>query len=438
MRFLALQLFLTALSLPVGAASYYVAPGGDDKAGDGSAEKPWAAIQKGADALQPGDTLFLRSGLYAQRLALNVSGTKDAPITVFGEAGAVLTGEGAKRSAPNMITIADQSFIRITGLEIRDTQSGRESHGIHVDGGCEEIVIDKCHIHHLKGKLATAIGVYGNSAEKPIQRVTISGCHIHDCEPADSETVVVNGNVDGFVIEGNHIHDVNNIGIDVIGGESDVIQDKTKVARNGVIRGNKVERARSNYGGGYAAGIYVDGGRAVMVERNTVTGCDLGIEIGAENRRVTTAGITVRYNKVYRNDKAGIVFGGYDRARGRVTGCAFNNNLLWHNTLLKNAEAEIWIQEASENTVSGNIVVTRPQAKLVSAVDGGVENRLNNNIYYCEAGAEAMHFTWGVEDGRGLKEWQRVSGQDAGSKFKAPDFPRAEAGDFGVLPWERP
>ena len=66
-------------------------------------------------------------------------------------------------------------------------------------------------------------------------------------------------------VTNNHVHDVNNIGIDFIGGERSICKDIGKVARNGICSGNRVERARSNYGGGFAAGIYVDGARDIKI-----------------------------------------------------------------------------------------------------------------------------------------------------------------------------
>ena len=79
--------------------------------------------------------------------------------------------------------------------------------------------------------------------------------------PAPSEALVLNGNVTGFQVTGNVVRDVNNIGIDMIGGETDIQPNPALVARNGIVRRNVVVAANSNYEGGYAAGIYVDGGR---------------------------------------------------------------------------------------------------------------------------------------------------------------------------------
>jgi Right handed beta helix region len=133
------------------------------------------------------------------------------------------------------------------------------------------------------------ITVYRTNPDVPLSDIVIDDNTIYDCEPADSETLTLNGNVDSFEVDRNVVHDVNNIGIDFIGGEGISTSPATDAARNGTCRDNVVYRARSSYGGGYAAGIYVDGGRNIVLERNIVHECDEGIEVGAENPGVTAS-----------------------------------------------------------------------------------------------------------------------------------------------------
>ena len=66
---------------------------------------------------------------------------------------------------------------------------------------------------------AHGIAVYGTRRPRR-QRPAIDGNEVDHLELGASETVVVNGNVDGWRDHGNHIHDNNNIGIDAIGFEA--------------------------------------------------------------------------------------------------------------------------------------------------------------------------------------------------------------------------
>lgn len=421
-----------ALATLVRADTFHVAPGGSDKTGDGTAEKPWGTVQHACDELSPGDAVILHAGVYPQRVVFNVSGEKGKPVTLMGEPGAVLTGKGAPKGQ-NIIEIADQSHVRIMGLEIRDTMSTTESHGIHVDGGGDGIEIRQCTLHNLKGKCATAIGIYGTNPKTPLTNIIIDGCTIHDCTPADSEALTLNGNIDGFEVTDNTVRDVNNIGIDFIGGEKDIMKDPKLVARNGVCRGNRVFRARSSYGEGYGAGIYVDGGKDIVIEGNLVSQCDLGIEIGAENPGMVTSGIIVRNNRIWLNSKAGLVFGGYDADRGRVTGCKFQSNVFYKNAGGRGAEAELWIQHATGNEVRGNTFWCAPGSPMAAVVSGATKNTVDANVWFSDAGDGDVSWTWGDNEGSGFAAWRTASGQDKGSVFRKPAFPDPDKGDFGVL-----
>jgi parallel beta-helix repeat protein len=218
------------------------------------------------------------------------------------------------------------------------------------------------------------------------------------------------------------VRDVNNIGICMIGGEKWVSGDPTKVARNGLCKGNTVARIRASYGDGYAAGIYVDGGSDIVVEDNDVTGCNLGIEVGAENKGTVTRRITVRRNRVWHNQKAGIVFGGYEAKTGRVQECVFEKNVCYHNDTHRDHNGELWIQWASNNIVKGNVFWARGEAMLLQTAAGASGNVLDENTWFTEAGPEEANFMWRERDITGYAAYRKVSGQDGKSRFQRPDI----------------
>lgn len=49
---------------PVTTAVYYLAPDGNDTTGDGSINNPWFTFGKANDVVQPGDTVYIRGGIY--------------------------------------------------------------------------------------------------------------------------------------------------------------------------------------------------------------------------------------------------------------------------------------------------------------------------------------------------------------------------------------
>ena len=76
-----------------GPAEYFVSPQGSDEA-DGSRAHPFATIAKAAGVLKPGDTCFLRAGVYRETLRPKHSGLPGAEITYsnWQNEKAILTG----------------------------------------------------------------------------------------------------------------------------------------------------------------------------------------------------------------------------------------------------------------------------------------------------------------------------------------------------------
>jgi hypothetical protein len=413
--------FLAALALVSGAngENFYVSTTGDD-ANPGTREKPWRSVAHAAEVLKGGDTAHVSPGTYTEKMVISRSGAEGRPITLSAEGNVIISGKGV--DGANLIHIKDASHIRIVGFELRDNLKVRDGSGIRVEGACSGIELKNCRIHEIRGKDAMGITIYGSNATTPLSDILVEGCEVYDCDPARSEALTVNGNVSGFRIINNIVRNVNNIGICMIGGEKWVSGDPSKVARNGLCKGNKVSGIKANYGDGYAAGIYVDGGSDIVVEDNDVTACNLGIEVGAENKGTVTRRITVRNNRVWLNEKAGIVFGGYEAKTGRVEECRFENNVCFHNDIHEDRNGELWIQWASNNTVKGNVFWAGSEAILLQSIAGANENVLDENTWYTEAGADEANFTWRGKEITGYSTYRRASGQDAHSSFSRPNI----------------
>ncbi len=404
------------------SADYYVSPKGDN-AQAGTKQAPWKTLNHALAQVKAGDTAHALAGIYTEKLVVGSSGSEGKYITLSGEPGAIISGKDVK--GENLILIENQSYVRISGFELRDNLGVRDGSAIRVQGAGSHIELRNCRIHEIRGKDAMGITVYGNSKTAAISHLIIDRNEIYDCEPAKSEALVLNGNVSDFQVTNNIVRDVNNIGIDFIGGEAWANENAANVTRNGLCKGNKVIRCHSSYEDGYAAGIYVDGGKDIIIEDNMVMGCDLGIEIGAENRHAVASGIIVRNNTIYRNDKAGIVFGGYEKKAGRVMKCQFTGNIVYQNNRHKeDHNGELWVQWASENVVTGNSFITTGDTPLAQVDAGGaIGNRIDNNRYYTDAGAGEAFFLWRGEDVTGLSAWKAISGLDAASTFGPVDVP---------------
>ncbi len=334
-----------------------------------------STIQAAIDAANPGDTIHVAAGDYNEALTFTSCGLPGQPIVLMGLPGDLVTLgdvpalDTSGTGAANAILIDDCNDVAVIRFEVRDHNAGTDGSVVRILGSSSRVEVRGMVIRDVVGTNAMAITAYGTDAD-PIADLTIADNVIRDIAAAPSEAVTLNGNVNGFLIENNVVRQINNIGIDMIGGETDIQPNPTLVARNGLVRGNVVLAANSNYGGGYAAGIYVDGGRDIVIEGNVVEGCDLGIEVGAENAGVTASNIVVRNNLVVGNERAGVVVGGYSDKAGRTENILFQGNtLVGNNTLGQNGVGtyftgggigEIWVQWADSTTFRHNLVEASP------------------------------------------------------------------------------
>src|SRR4051812_27425815 len=284
------------------AANFYVSTRGDDANPGTDPALPWRHIQKACDAATPGSTVTVLPGRYNEKLVMNVSGNETEGFITFQAGGKVIIS-GKKKAGADVVFINNRNYLRIVGFDIRDNLKVNNGSGIRLTESSSHVEIRNNRIHNITGTSAMGITVYGTEPTRGIGDVVVDGNEVYKCQPAPSEAIVLNGNVHGFAVTNNYIHDVNNIGMDFIGGEGRCPDPAVDFARNGVVSGNRVTRARFNGGGRDAAGIYVDGAHDLVVERNTTWRNDVGIEINAIHPAAMATGISVRDNFVSSNNR---------------------------------------------------------------------------------------------------------------------------------------
>ncbi|MEZ6095451.1 MAG: right-handed parallel beta-helix repeat-containing protein [Pirellulaceae bacterium] len=415
--------------------SVFVAPNGNDS-NPGTLQQPFGSIQHALNtATKPGSRIFVRGGVYHERIEFVASGNaRDGHIVLRNYPGETPILDGTGVAGQDMVVIENLHHIRFLGFEIRNNLNVTDGSGIRVLGYGHHIELRDNTIHDMRGSNAMGITVYGTSTQQAIAQLFIYNNHIYDCEPAPSEALTVNGNVNRFTIANNLVHDVNNIAIDAIGGEVDINPNPNLVARAGLIRDNIVYNAHSSYGGGFGAGIYVDGGRNIRIESNHVYNSDMGIEIGAENQGIITRNVQVLNNVIDHNDKAGIVFGGYAADTGRVERCRFYNNTLVQNDFLNEGYGQIWVQFANDCVIVNNIIWSSDSGVLLNAEGNSFNNLFDYNNWFCEFGQNNCEFIYEGNSYLSFSAFKAGSGQDVFSVFANPLFLNPGAGDYSLLP----
>jgi hypothetical protein len=85
--------FAIALPLTIPAADVFVSPSGNDN-NPGTLAKPFRTIQRGADALKPGDNCYVRAGVYREAVTLTKSGLPGRPVRICAYPGDTVTLDG--------------------------------------------------------------------------------------------------------------------------------------------------------------------------------------------------------------------------------------------------------------------------------------------------------------------------------------------------------
>lgn len=430
-----LTLVIILLSVSIYAQSnYYVSTMGSDS-GTGTMDDPWETIQHAMDNATPGSTVNISGGTYNEKVYLNVSGTPDNWITFKNITNEHVIIDGTGWTDPAICEIYDQSYIRLEGLHFKNNVQ-EDAMGIFIEGLCHHIEIINCKISeiHFSSNPNAPINENTNSQplivygveDTPITDLLIEGCEIFNSRTGYSEALAINGNVDGFEISGNIVRDITNIGIDIIGHEGTCSEPSLDQARNGEIDWNIVYNCQSPYAS--SAGIYVDGGKDLTIENNTVYNNQWGIEVGCENPGQTTSGVIVRNNVVYGNSSAGIQLGGYDYpyGSGKVTDSKILNNTCFNNATMNYYDGELTLTYSENCEIVNNIFyATNPEAQTlaledVEAVPPGLI--LDNNIWYHTVGADAIYIYWDGVDYESFDAFVDGTGLDNNSMFTDPKF----------------
>lgn len=275
--------FTTTVATPPGPA-YYVSPAGNDS-NPGTELLPWKTLAKAASMATANVTVFIKQGIYRERLLPINSGTPDGPITFASYPGDVVTVTGIGMTPPagwwaGLIWIQGLNYIKITGLRVINSVNV----GIDVENS-SHITIEKCYVDST---YSPGIKAYASD------NVIIEGNEvIHGCMGKEEECLSVS--MTNLVeIRNNCVHNGLTEGIDVKNGSS-----------NGVVTRNEVYSQCS-------CGIYIEAWDKhefnIDVFDNTSYENVQGFAVAAENGGMINA-IKIHHNDAYKNDRGFIVAG---------------------------------------------------------------------------------------------------------------------------------
>jgi hypothetical protein len=435
------------------SSAFYVSTSGSDN-NNGSKSAPWRHIQYAMDQAKPGNTTYVMNGVYNEMVTFHRSGSVEGGyITLQNYPGHIPVIDGAGlpiQGETGLVVIENMGYFKLIGFEIRNLKAGGVPEafpaGIWIKGNGDHLEIRNNVVHDIENSCsecgAHGIAVYGRDPTASIHDILIDGNEVRNNKLGWSESVVLNGNVEKFIVSNNKIHDNDNIGIDLIGFEETAPDPSVDRARDGVVVGNLVYNIDSYGNPAYgedrsADGIYVDGGTNIIIERNIVHHTNIGIELASEHAGKNTSFITVRNNFVYSNTQVGIAFGGYDEERGSTENCVIVNNTFYNNATQGDWGAELYIQFDTRNNIVKNNIFFTNDARLYIENWSPVmaDNVVDYNLYYTPGGRTNGSWIWKNVTYTTFADYQQASSNDLHSQIgKNPLFVSMTTPDLHLQP----
>lgn len=423
-------------------AIYVATNGNDDNVGTKS--KPFRTLKKAASEANAGTTVLIRKGNYHEKLVVKHSGTKSKPITfkAYNKEKVVLSGKDLKDVEEDvaLVVINNKNYVTISGLTIQDLSTdlaGETVMGIYVTGSSSHITLENNHVQrietHADDGNGHGIAIYGTGTMKDIN---ISNNTLEDLKLGASESLVLNGNIDVFKVENNIVRRSDNIGIDLIGYEGISNDKKVDFVRNGIVKNNIVYEISSygnpTYGKDYAAGgIYVDGGKNITIEKNTVYKSDIGIEATSEHAKKYADNIKIINNIIYENFYTGISIGGYDEDRGGTINSNISQNILYRNDTKGLDGGQLLLQyNTKNNVIERNVLTAGPSRIFISNYfTTNQKNKLQKNVFHKEKGETGI-WIWKEKEYTSFPKFQKASKSDEKSSYIDPKYQNANKYDF--------
>lgn len=475
-------------AIPVQGTVYYVAknnPGGCSDSGPGTETEPWCTIQKAANTLVAGDTVYIKEGTYIERVIPQNSGLPGNYITYRN-----YPGDEVIIRSPNtweydycILLPPDQGmqYIRFTGLKLKNANFA--NFGTSENGSSKSNIIienttsDSSYIGiYLSGFVDSEIknceissNQFGIYLSGPNRNILIDSNHVSyshivhpERDPIWSHGIIIfteNGNISNensyITITNNNVHHSKVQGILVYHGKNVLVRNNqchhngatgiqiesagqpNQITRNIVVENNICEYNSQSYED--ETGIWIDDTDNCLVQNNILRYNEIGLKITGCFQ------VIVRFNTVYENNHDKYINAGgisvqpsYERQEG-------GDEIVVHNAFYGNGGgsqlAQILIGMGSDlpelnRVIFKNNIVSESRSSVYN-LDlwvHGLTHTLDYNDYFNpvrglrvrwnQSGENVTPVTWST--------YLSASGQDSHSVTSDPLFKDVDNEDFHV------
>lgn len=199
---------------------YYVSLSGSDQ-NPGSYAQPWRTIQKAANSLKNGGTVYIRGGTYNERVNIVNRTTQSGSYLTFlnypGEK-VILNGNGiAIQYGFGLFHIEKSNFIRVSGLNIQNSNGA----GVYV-GYSNNIQIDH---NFTYDTVKSGIGIWASNNVIVDGNDIAMACNSHPGYTSSEENISIASGSFNVEVKNNYVHKAANIPVGYSGGEGINIKD---------------------------------------------------------------------------------------------------------------------------------------------------------------------------------------------------------------------
>jgi polygalacturonase len=378
-------------------AVYYVAPSGNDSAA-GSAEHPFATIQKAASVVKAQDVVKIAPGVYHERIALARSGNYFGRVIRFEGAGpdkTIIDAQGLSGWSRGTFDTAGRDYVEIVGIGVCNSRGA----GFSIYSSWQ-VTLENCRSFN-----STDSGIKIDKSGT----VRVAGCEIvQACWHGGEESLSVKRSQDVQIVA-SHIHNTGHEGIDVKEGSKHVR-----------VIGNQIHNVERQ-------GLYAEAWDSptfdIRFENNRVHDCQFGIAAGSECGGLLSD-VWFENNVVYNNLGPGMIMAdwGDHRFSHPVKDIHFIRNTVVNNgterwgggMVFENTDvtaAEVTNNILSHNTQSQLYIKLNKMPQGVTIRDNvidGISETLGTNLTGPVQFADPAHGDFTVTSG--------PAGMDAGAR----------------------
>jgi len=331
---------------PVFAGNYFVAPAGNNS-NIGSPQSPWATLGHAVTKAQPGDTIFVRGGIYSEgeiwiRREYGMGGRDGKYVTITAYPGETPIFTNGSRGL-----IVDASYVRVSGLDFRN------------------------------GKTLYNVDWAGPTDHVEFSRNRFSGSPDYAAIDITGDFNLVEGNI--IEIAGNTVGTQGH-GIYAMRGKNTVIRGNTISGATGYGI-HLYEERRSGDPAGYIREI-----KNIVIENNFVFNsrerAGIIVGAGADSGPAHIDGVIIRHNVVIDNSSCGIVVNGWSE---------IENIQIYNNTIHGNGDNGIQIFQKVKNVIiKNNIVCVKSGRRHIDNAPNAPGVVVERNLY-CPAAPALRH-----------------------------------------------